>query len=324
MTVLPLVVLVHDGPLARAYLATMRRAGLMAEAVLIMVESRHPHKKKPMGGWLPRRSRMWYAERVQERAQHYWPRRIQAKHSNLVRSMADEMSKICDEPLALYREMLGRFDYEAYAQRTQRVFVRGIGDPALASELRRLSPQIVLYTGGGRVPPNVLEIPRIGFLHVHPGHLPDVRGADGLLWSVLFRGRPSMSCFYMSPEIDVGDVIATSEYPALRFDISRHRRPDDQTLYRALFSFCDPVLRAVTLVEKVLRCRKDLCGLPAEPQAPEQGDTYYFMHPTLRRRVLDQLFYSNGDPGRTGADDQPHAGVGMRSADNASLSDVPA
>ena len=60
----------------------------------------------------------------------------------------------------------------------------------------------------------MFEIPGIRLIHVHTGFLPQVRGADVLLWSLLVRGRPGVSAFFMTPGLDDGDVLAARETAA--------------------------------------------------------------------------------------------------------------
>lgn len=45
----------------------------------------------------------------------------------------------------------------------------------------------ILFTGGGILPEQVLMLPQLKFLHVHPGFLPAIRGADCALWSTTVR-----------------------------------------------------------------------------------------------------------------------------------------
>ncbi len=299
---LPLTVLAHEGPQVRAYLGRMRQAGWRPERILLMVQRRNPATGKRVGAWLPRRLRLGYAERAQEMAQNHWPRRLKARYPRLVAAMSRELVRICDGAAELIDEMRGRFRYEDYAPRVERVLVENLRDPVLTSALSSTAPGAVLYSGGGILRQNLLGIPGIRFLHVHPGHLPEVRGADGLLWSMLVRGRPGASCFYMESGIDTGEIVAAEDFPALRFDLGDHPRIDDVHLYRAIFSFYDPVLRAELLVSRVLSRQRDLSRLEAKPQeAGGRGIQYHFMHPRLRQRALETLFQFDGSRARTGA-----------------------
>ena len=296
MKTLLLTILAHEGPILRAYLATMRRAGLRAERMLLMVKSRHPATRKPVGRWLPGRVRTWYAEKVQEYAENYWPRRIRSSRPDLVEAMTRGMAPLCDDAADIVADMLAPVRYEDYAERVERILVTGVRDPILPDWLSADGRGWILYTGGGILPASLLEIPGVRFLHVHPGHLPHVRGADGLLWSMLVRGKPGAACFVMDPGIDTGDIVTTRDYPALTFDIPSRPRPDDQTLYRAVFSYYDPILRARLLVDEVLGNGSDFPDLSAAPQDRGEGVTYHFMQPAQRRTALDTIFVSGGHP----------------------------
>lgn len=274
--------LVSEGPQARAYLVRARRAGLGFARILLMVSARNS-AGKPVGRWLPGSWRRSYAEAVGTQTQLFWPLKLRRERPELAAAMALGLAQACPGAEQLYQEMYADFQWEAFGP-VERVLVDGFQDPALAEQLERKG--LVLFTGGGIVPRSLLERPGLTMVHVHPGHLPHVRGGDGLLWSVLVRGCPGMSAFFMAPGIDMGDLIAAGDFPPLTFTLKT--RPDDQTLYRALFCFCDPLLRAEFLVTRLLG--HDPTSWPAEPQTAEEGITYHFMHPRLRARALRKLF----------------------------------
>ena len=288
MKVLPLVVLVHDAPVARAYLASMRRAGLRPARIVLMVSSHDPNTKKPVGRWLPGKLRRAWAEQYQAVALNHWPGWIRRTHPGFVERFLAELEKSFPDAKSLIEEILGGFRYDDYASEVDRLLVRGLADERLADHLHSLSPATVLFTGGGLVPRSLLELEGLRFLHVHPGTLPEVRGADGLLWSMLTRGRPGASCFYMAPGIDEGDLVAAKDFPAVRVALEGARL-DDDTLYRALFSFYDPLLRASLLVNDVLPLG-DLDRLPSRTQDLSCGLTYHFLHDGLRHVALHTVF----------------------------------
>ncbi len=290
MKTLPLTVLVHEGPIARAYLSRLRREGLRPERILLMVYSHHPATGRPIGRWLPRSLRTPYARRCQDMIQNFWPRRLRLSHPSLLEAMTGGLAEIVENPVERIDELTGGFRYEDHAGCVEHVLLRNLRDPALARSLTRNEPSLVLFTGGGLVPDALLEIPGARFLHVHPGRLPFVRGADGALWSALVRGQAGASCFYLAKGIDTGDVISTHDFPLPRFDLEGCQRPDDATLYRALFSFYDPLLRAECLARTLLESGGDAGRLRGIPQELSAGVTYHFMHPELRRVALGRLF----------------------------------
>ncbi|EFL91636.1 hypothetical protein REG_1079 [Candidatus Regiella insecticola LSR1] len=80
-----------------------------------------------------------------------------------------------------------------------------------------------LFTGGGIVPGSFFNLKNTRFLHIHPGYLPNIRGADCLLWSTMLAGYASATCFYLDPGIDTGDVINAAFLPKIRLpDAASH------------------------------------------------------------------------------------------------------
>lgn len=285
---LPLTALVSEGPQCRAYLARVRRAGLRFRRLVVMVSPRHPASGRPVARYLPSFLRLPIAEKTQDLACNYWPRRLRSRHADLVRRIGEVLGDVVDQAAETLEEILGEMPWESYGDRVDRVWADGLGDPSLARALAAESGT-VLYTGGGMVRSNLLGLPGLRFLHIHPGWLPNVRGADGLLWSVLVRGRPAASAFFMAAGLDTGDLIAAREFPALEIPVPGDR-PADDVLYRALFSFCDPLLRAEVLVRDVLGSGEDLARIPSRPQDLGKGTTYHFMETRLRRLALRRIF----------------------------------
>jgi SAM-dependent methyltransferase len=286
---LPLTVLAWEGPQARAYLVRMQRAGLRPQRIVLMV-------RDPLAAKLGRSNAranpllMKWGERDQDKAHNFHPYRIRKNHPELVRTIADAMEAVVDDPMAFYADMYEGFSYDSYADEVFRVAANSYKDPNLVAALEPLGPSTIIFTGGGIVPPSVFAIEGIRLIHVHTGFLPYVRGADVLLWSLLVRGRPGVSAFFMTPGLDDGDVLAARELEPLVIPLAEGDRVDDDTLYRALFSFIDPVIRADLLVADVLEPAGDLAQLSAVPQDLSVGITYHFMHPNVRSRGLRALF----------------------------------
>ena len=51
------------------------------------------------------------------------------------------------------------------------------------------------------------------FINIHPSFLPDLRGADPALGSVLYKKDTGATCHYMNDGIDSGDIIAQIKIP---------------------------------------------------------------------------------------------------------------
>jgi hypothetical protein len=299
---LPLTVLAWEGPLARAYLVRMARAGLRPERILLMVTDPFT-VRTGASARLKSAAPLRWARWMQERSHLHHPFQIRKKHPDLVRAIADALSTSVEDPMAWQEEMYDSFSYEHYADQVLPIPANSYKDPALVPALSAAGPGRVLYTGGGIVPPAVFAIPGIRMIHVHTGLLPYVRGADVLLWSLLVRGRPGVSAFFMTEGLDDGDIVAARECDPLQVTLPGLKRADDDTLYRSVFSFIDPLIRAQLLVDEVLAPSGNLATLAGASQDLSLGITYHFMHPELRHRALRRLFASPPLADRTYASD---------------------
>ena len=281
MKVLDLTVLAFDGPVVRAYLRSMRVAAIAPRKIIdLRFES----------------SSFKYAAACRVLGRHRandlwrWRRRRRVEGARF-----HTLCQLLSEALPATEPICGSIDYHDYAHEVERVWVRGMRDPELVRAVQAQECRVLLFTGGGILGRELLSVPGVRALHVHPGVLPHVRGSDGLLWSLLLRGRPGASCFYMNSLIDGGDIIATCDFDRPRFDPSI-RRFEPESIYIGLLRCYDPWLRA-TLLSQVLTALQrdqDLGRLPAEPQTVTVGRTFFTMHPRLRNRVIEALV--RGEP----------------------------
>lgn len=288
MKTLPLTVLLHEGPMARAYLEGLHAIGMRPERIIKLVYARHPATGKLMGRWLFGGLRIRYAEAAQDQALYFWPRKLLKRHAGWISAIAAEMTRLTGLPETVSLMADGSAPLSKYADHVETIHIDGFKDPALAERLRKLAPGVVLFTGGGLLPGNIVSIPNLPVLHVHPGIVPHIRGADCLLWSMLIRGRPGVSLFVMAPGLDTGDVIETQEFEPAALPAPPDEA-DEGTIYRAVYSFCDPVFRAKALNDFVLG-NPTLDRLNGTPQRTDVGVTYHFMHEKLRRHAWSRLF----------------------------------
>src|SRR3990167_11248492 len=70
---IPLIVLFYEGPIARAYLETIRRLGLKPKKIINLIASKDLMSKKQVGRWLPTTPRKYFAYQLQKNKIHYWP-----------------------------------------------------------------------------------------------------------------------------------------------------------------------------------------------------------------------------------------------------------
>lgn len=286
----PITILYFEGPIARAYLEIFRSLNIKPQKIIEIVSSTDISSKKQIGNWLPRKLRIKYARYSQEYKINFWPRDIQKRNAELQNEIFEELNKKLNISKNSLKSTTAKLDLSDYCDNVETVFISGLKDKKLEEKLNKTFEDNILYTGGGIVPQSLLSIRNTNFIHIHPGYLPDVRGADCALWSSMIFKRASASCFYMSAGIDTGDIIISRWMPELLFNITKPY--NDITLYRAVYSFIDPWVRAVVLRE-VLTANGALKDINTTQQKANEGYTYYFMHEKMKKASLGYLFTNN-------------------------------
>lgn len=88
-----------------------------------------------------------------------------------------------------------------------------LGSPEMVQELRAIAADVAVvacYTQ--RIPRSVLEIPRHGFLNIHPSLLPAYRGPAPLFWQFRDGAAPfGVTIHFMNEQLDAGDIAAQAE-----------------------------------------------------------------------------------------------------------------
>ena len=245
---IPLTVLFYEGPIARAYLETIRSMGLRPQKIINLIAKKDLITKKEVGRFLFGSLKRSYASNIQRSRITYWPNHLTKEFPQIKSTIFEEISdKFTFDQETLTRAQAIR-PLSEYSNQVEDILVAGLRDPILCEKLKEESPAVLLYTGGGIVPETVLNIAGLRFLHIHPGHLPAIRGGDCTLWSTLLHTTSSASCFYMDAGIDTGDIILPCWLPKVHFSL-HDVEPDPKILYRSIFSFFDPWVRAFVLRE---------------------------------------------------------------------------
>ena len=290
---LPITMLFYEGPIARAYLAIMKSMNLRPRKLVELVAANDVVSNKPVGRWLPSGLRNRYASSIQRSKIHYWPKQIRKDHPQLVSASQSATGNAFGISSSTFEDALTLGSLESLSDNYSVLPITGLKDPALLELVRKSSKETFLYTGGGIVPEKLLTVSDSKFLHIHPGFLPDVRGADCTLWSSLISGHCAATCFYMAPGIDTGDIIRARWLPKLDIGVALQtlaEAVDTQTLYRAIYAFIDPWVRAAVLRDLLIHSRNDLYNADSYPQDEEAGTTYHFMHDRLRAVATKALF----------------------------------
>lgn len=287
--IVPITILYSEGPIARAYLAMFKSMGLKPKKIIHIVSSIDVSTKKPITKLLPLKYRIKYAAYLQEAKMNYWPRKIEKRYPKLQQNIFKEVNEKFNISFDILNMTTKKLNLSEYCENVETIFAYGLNDEKLNVKLSEDKEGTILYTGGGIVSPSLLSISDTKFIHIHPGFLPDIKGADCSLWSSMLFGRASASCFYMSPGIDTGDMIMSRWMP--EFSFYKNETFEEKTLYRAIYSFLDPWIRAVVLRE-LLNSYNEFNTIEAVAQNEKEGYTYYFMHGKLKTIAYQKLFHN--------------------------------
>lgn len=284
---LPIDILFYEGPIARAYLEMLCSIRCKPRRIIHLIAKRDIVTKKKVGIFLPSFLRYRYAAIVQSRKIHHWPQylfRTQKKLCLEIFKQVQQTLKIEEstllgliklKPLNNYSDNIVTFPIDYY------------NDPELLSFIKKQNVSMYLFTGGGIISKDFLNIKKTQFIHIHPGYLPDIRGADCLLWSAMLTGYPSATCFFMDSGIDSGDIINRLFLPQIK--LPRASDLDKKMSYRLLYSFIDPWVRSVALRD-TLRSTNYLENITAYSQKLEEGNTFHFMQEKMISKVINNFF----------------------------------
>lgn len=139
--------------------------------------------------------------------------------------------------------------------------------------LRDHLPDLILFTGGGLIRRNILELPAIGVLNCHSGILPAYRGMDVVEWALLegLSNHVGLTLHLMDTGVDTGPVL-----------FRRHVPPGYQETLPDLRKRMEKMMPRLML--EAVRGLRDNKFLP-QLQSPEQGKQYFVMHPRLKTRI---------------------------------------
>ena len=155
---------------------------------------------------------------------------------------------------------------------------------------REVAQKYALFVSGGILRKEILSA-GVKFIHIHPGFVPSVRGSDCMLWSALLYNNIGMSCFFMNEGIDAGDILLRHEYsmPHLLVPDEVKAALDSDYIYRIIVELLDPLYRA-DMLRKLLEKEPDMSMWNAQKQNNYEGKFYYHPHKIIRDKAI-RLFF---------------------------------
>ena len=92
--------------------------------------------------------------------------------------------------------------------------VENISSEEFESAIRKLKPDLLVVVAFRILPPNILEIPKIGSINLHASLLPKYRGAAPIHWAII-NGEKETGCsvFFLDEKVDTGKIIKQKPTP---------------------------------------------------------------------------------------------------------------
>lgn len=160
---------------------------------------------------------------------------------------------------------------------------RDLSDNSCENFVRQKAPDLIIFTGGGLIRQNILQIPKYGVLNCHTGILPAYRGMDVVEWTALENAIEKtgfgVSLHYMDRGVDTGPILDVKNITPVAGDT---------------FSTIRMRLE-VEMVKTMLEGIRGIASgvLQTHAQSPQAGRQYFVMHSRLKviaeQRLRDQL-----------------------------------
>tara|TARA_Y100000996_G_C22558483_1_gene656384 strand:- start:5508 stop:6329 length:822 start_codon:yes stop_codon:yes gene_type:complete len=142
------------------------------------------------------------------------------------------------------------------------------------SVLSLLNKKLIYINTSNQIYKEILKT-NIKFVHIHPATLPDIRGADGSLYMYQVYKSYGATSFFMSKNIDQGEIISqyTEKFDNFKFDLLSTF--DIKNIYRLWFSFVDPLIRLIEFKKIILN---DMNYLTNQNQIKTNNKGSYFSY----------------------------------------------
>jgi folate-dependent phosphoribosylglycinamide formyltransferase PurN len=101
---------------------------------------------------------------------------------------------------------------------------RNINHPNIENFIRAQQPDIIISAFFNRIlKPNIIGIPRLGVLNIHPGWLPDYKGVMNYFWVLKNNDATAgVTLHWINEGIDTGDIISRRRF-TIHPDTTQHQ-----------------------------------------------------------------------------------------------------
>ena len=147
--------------------------------------------------------------------------------------------------------------------------VNDLNEKFVERELKNRKIDVVVFTGGGLIKQNILDVSGLGVINCHMGKLPNYRGMDVVEWPILKNDFDNIgfTVHLMDKGVDTGDILFFKNVKPIKNDNIKSLRMRFETLMTE------------TIVNVTLDFLKG--KITRLPQKLKDGSQYYIMHKSL-------------------------------------------
>ncbi len=156
---------------------------------------------------------------------------------------------------------------------------RDLSDSICENFVKQKAPDLIVFTGGGLIRKNILQIPTLGVLNCHTGVLPPFRGMDVVEWTALENAVKNVgfgvTLHYMDKGVDTGPILQVRTIQPLAGEtFSEIRMRLEVEMVRCMLEGVRGIARG---------------SLQAHEQTALAGRQYFVMHPRVKAVAQERL-----------------------------------
>lgn len=268
-----ITLLFYDNPISRSYVNVLNQKKIKIKKIIYLIDGSYyliPAKFKAY---------------LNFHKNNFWPLQFIRKQNIL-----DQLSHL-ETSLKLKKNFFKKmYDFNEVFKLCNDItyiYFKNFKDNVVLNEIKKTTSEKILFSGGGILPKEFFEINK-KFIHIHPGYLPNQRGADGVLWSIFNENNIGISSFFMNENIDEGEILFREKYDLIKLEQKYFNEADLKTRYRFIFSFYDPLFRALHLekyFEKI--CNSEVNTIS---NMSKEGRYFSFMSDENKEELFKKLF----------------------------------
>lgn len=130
------------------------------------------------------------------------------------------IANLDDTGVDTWHESLVKF---AKGKNLRVVHIKQVKNPEIIKKIKNLAPEIIFCIGGSKIiPDEILTVPALGCLNIHPALLPKYRGRYSTVYAI-FNGEKEtgVTMHWMDKGIDSGPIIMQKNIPIDNIDTAK-------------------------------------------------------------------------------------------------------